>query len=61
MFCQNDLQSQEVSMPDWSVKIEGKPAIFTPDIGGVAPKGATVDPTLFKHHEAARVREIFPG
>lgn len=25
-------------MPDWSVKIEGKPAVFTPDIDGT-PKG----------------------
>jgi|SRR3954452_12338365 hypothetical protein len=21
-------------MPDWSIKIQGKPAVFTPDIGG---------------------------
>jgi plastocyanin len=24
-------------MPDWSIKIEGKPAVFTPDIDGVKP------------------------
>jgi plastocyanin len=24
-------------MPDWSIKIEGKPAVFTPDIEGVKP------------------------
>jgi hypothetical protein len=24
-------------MPDWSIRIEGKPAVFTPDIDGVKP------------------------
>lgn len=24
-------------MPDWSVKIEGKPGVFTPDIDGTPP------------------------
>jgi hypothetical protein len=24
-------------MPDWSIKIAGKPAVFTPDIDGVKP------------------------
>ncbi|MEA2819742.1 MAG: hypothetical protein QOJ86_1746 [Bradyrhizobium sp.] len=24
-------------MPDWSIKIEGKPAVFTPDIDNVKP------------------------
>lgn len=24
-------------MPDWSIKIQGKPAVFTPDIDGTKP------------------------
>jgi plastocyanin len=34
---QSDLELQENNMPDWSIKIEGKPAVFTPDIDGVKP------------------------
>jgi hypothetical protein len=37
MFCQNPVQPQEAVMPDWSIKIQGKPAVFTPDIDGTKP------------------------
>ena len=59
-------------MPDWSIKIEGKPATFTPDIDGTptgtpaesragGAEGRDCRSNAVQASRGNTVREIFPG